>query len=49
MALGKVYKASGGQPISANATKTQLVLTAPSNRVVRLRRVSFEQGGHNNS
>lgn len=49
MALGKVYKASGGQSIAANATETQLVLTAPSNRVVRLRRVSFGQDGHNNS
>lgn len=49
MALGKVYKASGGQTTAANTVETQLVLTAPSNRIVRLRRVSFGQDGHNNS
>jgi hypothetical protein len=49
MALGRVYKVSGGQSIAANATETQLVITAPSNRVVRLRRVAFGQDGHNNS
>lgn len=49
MALGKVYKASGGQTIAANTAETQLVLTSAATRVVRLRRVSFSQDGHNNS
>lgn len=45
--MGRIYTATGGQTINANATRTQLVLTAPSNRLVRLRRVAFSQDGHN--
>lgn len=45
--MGRIYSAAGGQAINANTTRTQLVLTAPSNRLVRLRRVMFSQDGHN--
>lgn len=45
--MGRIYTAVGGQTINANTTRTQLVLTAPSNRVVKLRRVMFGQDSHN--
>lgn len=45
----KGYWVTGGQPIAANTTKTQLVLTAAANRIAVIDRVQFGQDGHNNS
>lgn len=45
--MGRIYAAVGGQTINATTTKTQLVLTAPSGRLVQLRRVMWSQDGHN--
>lgn len=45
--MGIVYVATGGQAINANSTKTQLVIIAPQDTVVKIRRVMFGQDGHN--
>lgn len=46
---GKGYWFTGGQTINANATTTQLVITAASNRIAVIDRIQFGQDGHNNS
>lgn len=46
---GKGYWVQGGQTINANATETQLVITAAANRIAIIDRVMFGQDGHNNS
>lgn len=46
---GKGYWFTGGKTINANATATQLVVTAAANRIAVIDRVQFGQDGHNNS
>lgn len=47
--MGKRYVVSGGQSVAASGTETQLVVTAPSNRLVRVHRVRVSQVTHNTS
>jgi hypothetical protein len=49
MAQGRVYVVAGGQSTAASATETAVRITAPANRIVRIRRVRVSQVTHGTS
>lgn len=49
MLAEKLYAVDGGQEVDASggdATETQLILTAPSNRITVIKRIRVSQGDH---
>jgi hypothetical protein len=44
--VGRIFTAKGGQSTAASATKTQIRVTAHTNRSIRLRRVRVAQSTH---
>jgi len=45
----RLYQARGGQSTAASGTETALVITAPSDCVVEIRRIRVSQNTHNSS
>ncbi len=47
--MGRVYTVAGGQSTAASATETAVRITAPADRIVRIRRVRVSQVTHGTS